>query len=62
MTLSNEDIFYIPGVHEIIINYKKDMDVVLNYLKQKKKERLESRNWIASMKHINRLSKSRMYK
>ncbi len=60
--LSNEDIFHIPGVYEIIMNYKKDIDVVLKYLKQKRRKRVEMRNCIASINHINRLSNKRIYK
>ena len=62
MTLSNEDIFYIPGVHEIIMDYKKDIDVVLKKIERKRRERLADINWLASMKHIRRMAKSRMYK
>jgi len=62
MTLSNEDIFYIKGVHEIIMDYKKEMDIVLKEIRRMEKLRLEELNWTASMKHIRRLHKSRMYK
>ncbi len=59
ITLTNEDIFYIPGVHEIIIDYKKDMDAVLKYLKQKQKKRVEMRNHRASINHVRRLLNQR---
>ena len=62
MTLSNEDIFYIPGVHEIIMSYKEDMDVILKRIEIRRKQRLEHINWKASVKHIRRMAKSRMYK
>jgi len=58
MTLSNEDIFYIPGVHEIIMNYKKDMDVVLKHLEKVRKHRIKYRNWIATNKHAYRMAKA----
>ena len=61
MTLSNKDIFYIKGVHEIIIDYKNQMDVLLKEVARKEQLRLEERNWIASVKHIRRLRKSRIF-
>ena len=61
MTLSNEDIFYIRGVHKIIMDYKEDMDIILKKIEKKRQERIEQRNWIASIKHINRMNKARRH-
>ena len=58
MTLSNEDIFYIPGVYEIIMEYKQDMDIVLKHLEKVRRHRVRCRNWIASNKHSRRMAKA----
>ena len=46
--LSNEDIFYIPGVHEIIIGYKEDMDAII-------RKRVAKRRHKSLMKHVHRM-------
>ena len=46
--LSNEDIFYIPGVHEIIIGYKKDIDRVI-------RKRIAKRRHNSLLKHDKRM-------
>lgn len=51
--LSNEDIFYIKGIHEIIMSYKKDMDRVI-------RKRVTMRQHNSSMKHIYRIYGARM--
>lgn len=58
MTLSNEDIFYIPGVHEIIIGYKNNMDIVLKHMEKVRKHRIKYRNWVASNKHSRRMARA----
>ena len=47
--LSNEDIFYIDGIHEIIMNYKRDMDEVI-------RKRVARRQYNSLMKHIQRMN------
>ena len=46
--LSSEDIFFIPGVHEIIMGYKYDMDKVI-------RKRVAKRQHNSLMKHVQRM-------
>ena len=46
--LSNEDIFYIKGVHEIIISYKRDLDEVI-------RKKVTRRRHKSLLKHVDRM-------
>ena len=46
--VSNEDIFFIPGVNEIIMCYKHDMDEII-------RKRVAKRQHKSLMKHVSRM-------
>lgn len=54
----SKDIFYIKDINQIIMEYKKDLDIILIKIKIKEKkrikERIEKRQKKAFIKHIIR--------